>query len=344
VADVVALVGITVLISYASILLGELVPKRLALQRAEGAALLLAPVIDRIAILARPVIWLLGRNADALVRLLGGNPETHREQITSEELREMVSAHETLGEEERRIVEDVFAAGDRQVREVMLPRTEVDFLDADTPVYKAVRLVADKPHSRYPVVRDTADDVVGFVHVRDLMDPEVATRGLRVGELARDVLVLPGTKRVLPALTDMRRTGSHLAIVADEYGGTAGIVTLEDIVEELVGDIRDEYDQAEKEQGPVTVGGPVEVEGLLNLADFAEETGVKLPDGPYETVAGYVVARLGHVPEVGETVEVDGHRLEVLGLDGRRVARLRLSAVPGGEPEETLGTDRTAVS
>jgi putative hemolysin len=344
VADVVALVGITVLISYASILLGELVPKRLALQRAEGTSLLLAPVIDRIAILARPVIWLLGRNADALVRLLGGNPETRREQITSEELREMVSAHATLGEEERRIVEDVFAAGDRQVREVMLPRTEVDFLDADTPVYKAVLLVADKPHSRYPVMRDTADDVVGFVHVRDLMGPEVATRGLRVGELARDVLVLPGTKRVLPALTDMRRTGSHLAIVADEYGGTAGIVTLEDIVEELVGDIRDEYDQAEKERGPVTVGGPVEVEGLLNLVDFAEETGVELPDGPYETVAGYVVAHLGHVPEVGETVEVDGHRLEVLELDGRRVARLRLSAVPGGEPEGTPSTDRTAVS
>ena len=339
VADVVALVVVTLLISYASILLGELVPKRLALQRAEGTSLLLAPVVDRIAVIARPVIWLLGRNADALVRLLGGNPDTGREQISSEELREMVSAHETLGEEERRIVEDVFAAGERQVREVMLPRTEVDFLDADTPVYKAVRLAADKPHSRYPVVRDTADDVVGFVHVRDLMDPGVSTRGVRVGELARDVLVLPGTKRVLPALTELRRTGSHLAIVADEYGGTAGIVTLEDLVEELVGDIRDEYDEAEEEHGPVTAGGPVEVEGLLNLGDFAEETGVELADGPYETVAGFVVAHLGHVPEVGESVEVDRHRLEVLELDGRRVARLRLSALPPMPPGPDEETD-----
>ena len=344
VAEPITLVVITLAIAFVSLVLGELAPKRIALQRSVGVSLVVAPALDRFATLMRPVLWLMSKATDVIVRVLGGDPGVQREQVTAEELRELVSGHEELGEEERRIVEDVFAAGDRQLREVMLPRTEVDFLDADTPVYKAVRLVADKPHSRYPVVRETADDVVGFVHVRDLMDPEVATRGVRVGELVRDVLVLPGTKRVLPALTELRRTGSHLAIVADEYGGTAGIVTLEDIVEELVGDIRDEYDEAEKEQGPVSVGGPVEVEGLLNLADFAEETGVELPDGPYETVAGYVVAHLGHVPAVGETVEVDGHRLEVLELDGRRVARLRLSAVPGGEPEETLGTDRTAVS
>lgn len=329
----VSLVSITLLIAYFSILLGELVPKRLALQRPEGAALLIAPMVDRISVATRPVIWLLGQNANALVRLLGGDPQAQREQISGEELRDLVSAHEALGEEERRIVEDVFDAGDRQVREVMLPRTEVDFLDAATPVAEAIRTAADKPHSRYPVVRDSADDVVGFVHVRDLFDPTLAARQVRVGDLARPVVVLPGTKRVLPALTELRGTGSHLAIVADEYGGTAGIVTLEDLVEELVGDIRDEYDVEDVAVRPQAGGGgPVDVDGLLNLEDFADLTGVELPEGPYETVAGYVVSQLGRVPQKGDHVDVNGHRLTVEELDGRRIARLLLTAAPPAEP------------
>ncbi len=337
-ANAVALVAITLVISYFSILLGELVPKRLALQRAEGTARLFAPFVDRIAILTRPVIWLLGKSADWLVRVLGGDPGAQRQPISEAELRDLVSAHQALGEEERRIVEDVFDAGDRQVREVMLPRTEVDFLDASTPVYQAVKIAADKPHSRYPVVRGSADDVVGFVHVRDLFDPSVRDRSVRVGDLAREVVVLPGTKPVLPALTELRRRGSHLAIVADEYGGTAGIVTLEDLVEELVGDIFDEYD-VEEPQVARSATGDRDVDGLLNIEDFEDLTGLALPEGPYETVAGFVVAILGHVPALGEVVDFDGHRLVVTELDGRRIARLRLTRQPrpetgGDEPGE----------
>ncbi len=334
-ADPVALVLITLVIAYFSILLGELVPKRLALQRAEGTARMFAPFVDRIAIITRPVIWLLGKSADWLVRLFGGDPGAQREPITEEELRDLVSMHESLGEEERRIVEDVFDAGDQQVREVMLPRTEVDFLDASIPVFQAVKIAADKPHSRYPVVRGNADDVVGFVHVRDLFDPSVRDRSVRVGDLARNVVVLPGTKPVLSALTELRRTGSHLAIVADEYGGTAGIVTLEDLVEELVGDIFDEYDIEEQPQVAGGATGERDVDGLLNLEDFEDLTGLALPEGPYETVAGFVIALLGHVPTVGEAVAVDGHQLVVTELDGRRIARLRLTRLP--QPE--VGAD-----
>jgi putative hemolysin len=334
VANTVALILITIAISYVSIVLGELAAKRLALQRAETFALGLAPLVDRIASGARPVIWLLSRSTDLVVRALGGDPNANREVMSDEELREIVSAHESLGEEERRIVDDVFEAGGRQLRELMLPRTEVDFVDAEMPAYKAVKFAAERPHSRYPVMNGSADDIVGFVHVRDLFDPAVATRSVRVGDLAREVLMLPDTAKLLPTLTEMRRRSTHLAIVLDEYGGTAGIVTLEDLVEELIGDIKDEYD----EESPETTrlrSGDVEVDGLLNLDDFADETGVELPDGPYETVAGFVAAQLGRVPALGDEGGVDGYKITVTEMDGRRVARVRVHRVTADEPAAT---------
>jgi putative hemolysin len=334
-----ALVLVTIAISYLSLVLGELVPKRLALQRSEAFALALGPMIDRVSKVSQPVIWLLSKSTDAVVRLLGGHPGAQKEQMTDEELRELVSQHETLGEEERRIVEDVFEAGDRQIREVMIPRTEVDFLDSATPVYKAAKYALTQPHSRYPVTRGSADDVIGFVHVRDLLDPQMSGRSVRVGELVRATLVLPWTRPILAALADMRRENTHLAMVADEYGGTAGIVTMEDLVEELIGDIRDEYDVDEAETTRHR-GGDLEVDGLLNLDDFEDETGVELPEGPYETVAGYIMAELGRLPEVGDSVDYEAVSLVVRELEGRRVSRVLVTATtpaqaaPGDQPED----------
>ncbi|MPZ96847.1 MAG: DUF21 domain-containing protein [Propionibacteriales bacterium] len=342
-ADILALVLITIAISYVSIVLGELAAKRIALQRAEGTALRLAPLVDRIAKIVGPLIWLLSVSTNIVVRLVGGDPTSQRETISDEELREMVSSHETLGVEERKIVNDVFEAGDRQIREVMIPRTEVDFLDVTMPVYKAVKLALDQPHSRYPVIRDSVDDVVGFVHVRDLIGPDLNGRSVRVGDISREVLTLPSTRHILSALTDMRGRGAHIAIVMDEYGGTAGIVTMEDLVEEIVGDIKDEYDDKATETTR-HLSGAVEVDGLLNLDDFEDETGIELPEGPYETVAGYLVSRLGRVPAPGDAVEHGGHRLAVVQLDRRRVSRVRVTPVGGygqeaqpaaeGEPEQ----------
>ena len=172
---------------------------------------------------------------------------------------------------------------------------------------------------------------IGFVHVRDLLLlPAAEARTQKVGEVTREVKQLPDTKKVLPSLSEMRRGGHHLAIVIDEYGGTAGIVTLEDLIEEVIGDIRDEYD-AEESGALHSHGGEVEVDGLLNLDEVHEQTGVRLPDGAYETLAGYLMACLGHVPRKGEAVEAVGHRLEVTELDGRRVSRVRVSPIVGEE-------------
>ena len=320
IASTVALVSITLVISYFSLVLGELTPKRIALQHAEAIALMAAPVVDGFATFVSPIVWLLSKSTNMVVRLLGSDPNAGRDQIRTEELRTLVIEHENFGREERELIEEIFSAGDRQLREVMIPRTEVAFLDASLPVAKAIKIVSALPHSRYPVMRGGADDIVGFVHVRDLFDPQIGARAARVGDLAREVPQLPGTKKVLPALTELRRAGLHLAIVVDEYGGTAGIVTIEDIVEELVGDIRDEYDAPE--QASRRLGGDLEVDGLLNVDDFEDEAGFALPDGPYETVAGFVMAALGHIPVEGESIEVDSHRFTVTATDGRRLARL----------------------
>ena len=329
-ASVLGFLGVTLTITFVTLVVGELAPKRLALQRAERISLTFAPILDVIARGSRPVIWLLSVATNGLVRLLGGDPKAGRESISEEELRGLVAAHETLGHEERRILDEVFEASTHLVREVMIPRTEVTFLEAGQQVSHAVEEISDLPHSRYPVMRGSVDDVVGFVHVRDLV--ATGRSRLPVGRLVRPVTFLPSSLNVLTALSQLRREGQHLAMVADEYGGIAGIVTMEDLIEEVIGDIRDEYDPAAAGIRTI-VGGDVEVDGLLNLDDFSDATGVELPDGPYETAAGFVLQSLGHLPAVGESVEVSGVRLTVTALDGRRIERLRVTpvAVPPSE-------------
>jgi len=330
-ASAVSLIVVTVVISYFTLVLGELAPKRLALQRAEQISLIAAPTLDRISVMARPLVWLLSRSTNLVVRLLGGDPKAGRGVMTEEELRDLVAGHQALSADERHIVGEVFDAGKRQIREVLVPRTEVEFLAADTRLADAVQIVAGEPYSRFPVYQESYDDVIGFIHVRDLLDPGFTSRPLTVGEICRPVKLLPISKTVLSALSEMRRDRAHLAIVMDEYGGTAGIVTLEDLVEELVGDIQDEYDVGEGQPKQLR-GGAIEVDGLLNLDEFAEQTGIELPEGPYETVAGYMLAALGQLPTDHESVEVSGHTLTVLLMDGRRIARVRVD--PAGEHGE----------
>jgi putative hemolysin len=314
---------VTLCITYLTLVLSELAPKRIALQRTIPVALVAAPLLDRIAALARPVVWLLSVSVNGVVALLGGDPRAGRSAMTEQELRELVTGTQTLSPDERRIVGEVFDAGKRQIREVLLPRTEVEFLAAGTNVGEAARIAASVPHSRLPVYQGSYDNVIGFVHIRDLLGPDAPERSAPVDQVVRPVKFLPMSKRVLAALSEMRRERAHLAIVVDEYGGTAGIVTLEDLVEELVGDIRDEYDSGAAVATKLR-GGEVDVDGLLNLDEFAEQTGIELPEGPYETVAGYVLAVLGEVPTAGAAVEVPGYTITVTEMDGRRIARLRV--------------------
>jgi len=325
VASTISLIGITIVIAYFSLVFGELVPKRLALFRTEAIALASAGIIDWLAKLFRPVIWLLSKSTDFVVRMFGLDPAEQRTQISEEELLDLVAGHAALSEEERDIVEEVFNASERQVHEVMVPRIEVDFMDASLNVGKAIALAIDKAHSRYPVVRGSSDEVIGFIHVRDLLDTSLVTPGGKIQELVRNIMFLPGTKGILPALTEMRNQGQHVAIVLDEYGGTDGIITLEDLVECLIGDIRDEYDDHEQEIAHEARTNDFEIDGLISIEELLDEAGIEIPEGPYETASGFVMHFLGRIPVENDVVSINGLRITVLSMEGKRAGQLLIS-------------------
>lgn len=320
---------LTLIISYCSIVISELVPKRIAMQRNEQIARAVVPAIHVFAKVCKPIIWLIGKNTNIIVRLLGFDPNETDSEVSDEELRVLVNTNTNLSKDERTILDDVFDASETIVAEVMRPRADVVFLDGDMPIEKAAAYVREMPYSRYPVTGKDFDDVLGFVHVRDLLDirdPEAKT----VADVTREGISLPGTSKLLPSLELLRKRGIHLAVVIDEYGGTDGIVTLEDMTEELVGDIRDEYDLPEEKGGERTerttfVNGVAAIEGGMTIEDFADLTGIELEDGPYETVAGYFLAHTGKMGEIGDVLPSDdGYDMTVTQVDGRRIETLEI--------------------
>ncbi|MEV5041682.1 hemolysin family protein [Microbacterium sp. LMI1x-1-1.1] len=319
---------LTLLIAYLSLVLGELVPKRLAIQRNAQFAYAVAPVLDGFAKVMRPVIWLLSVSTNALVRLLGGDPHKTGEEMTDEEVRDIVASHEGLPDDERRILEDVLSLRGRQLSEVMRPRPEVTALDDTATIGEAVAHARELPFSRYPVADTSIDDIVGFVHVRDLFEAVAEGRDAPLSGIVRPIPYFPSTARVLPTLTKMRAEGHQIAVVVDEYGGTDGIVTLEDLVEEVVGEIFDEYDTAVAPDADREI-----IDGRLNLQDFSEATGIVLPRGASDTVAGFVMERLGRLAVVGDAIEVDGATIEVTALDRRRIAEVRVTTRESADPD-----------
>jgi len=327
VSETLALISITIVIAYISLVFGELVPKRLALYRTEIIALAVAPTIDLTAKIFRPAIWLLSKSTDTVVKIFGLSAKEIRSEISEAELVDLVSGHTSLSEEEREIVEEVFAAGDLQLHEIMVPRIEVDFMDVGLSITDAISVAIERSHSRYPVTRGSTDEVIGFLHVRDLLNPKVnSSAGETILDLVRPVLNLPGTKGVLPALAEMRSKRSHIAVVLDEYGGTDGIVTLEDLVECLIGDIHDEYDSENTEVTPQARTGEFEIDSLISLEDLYDETGIVLPEGPYETVGGLVMDHLGRIPEPHDVINLNKVRITVLTLEGKRAGQLLISS------------------
>jgi len=324
-SEIISIVAITLVIAYTSLVFGELVPKRLALYKSESIALATASTLDFVATIFRPIIWLLSHSTDLILKIFGINSKMQQNQISEVELMELVSGHADLTKEEREIVEEVFHASDRLIHEIMVPRTEVDFLDASLSISQARKMAVELAHSRYPVVRGSSDEVIGFLHVRDLLNPKLDDAQITIMELIRDILFLPGTKGVLPALTEMQTKRQHIAIVLDEYGGTDGIVTLENLVECLIGEIHDEYDPHEADKSFEKRTGDIELDGLISLEELQEVSGILLPEGPYETLSGFVMHNLGRIAQANDVIKINGARFTIVSMNGKRVGQILLA-------------------
>jgi CBS domain containing-hemolysin-like protein len=314
-----------VVIAFLHIVLGQLTPKTLALVRPERTSALVVRPLIGFSILTAPFIALLNGAANAVLRVFGVRPSRPLERVHSpEELRLLVMqsrAHGALDESDSAMLAGVFDFHEKRARDVMRPRTDIVAIPIDATDDEVFQLMRAERYSRYPVYQETLDDVVGVLVAKDLWLKEPGnTFDLRT--LIRKPLYVPDNRPAERVLDDLRRTRAHMAVVLDEYGGTAGIVTLEDLVEEVIGDINDEYDFAIREA--IEANGVLELAGSMSLVDVRSDYRLPIPDGDWTTLGGYTFARLGRVPRIGDRATFPGGELEVVAMDGRRVAAVRV--------------------
>jgi putative hemolysin len=334
----IAFVTVTVAISFITLVLGELAPKNLAIQNAEAIALRVARPIELLARIAAPLVWLLAGSTNLVMRL-AGRPEPARvPAITQEEILAMVASGAEAGviePAERELISDVFAFGETTAAEVMVPRVDVRAIPKEATVAEAWRVVLATGHTRLPVYEGDLDQIVGVIHAKDLLrqvDPETipALTERPVTGIMRPAYHVPASKRVVELLAELQRQRLHLAVLVDEYGGTAGIVTLDNLLEELVGPIRDEYDAREEPEIQAAGAGELIVSGVADLDDVAAALGVKLDVEDVDTVGGLVYSRLGRIPTEGDIIALPQAVVRVLAMRGRRVWQARISR--RGEP------------
>jgi putative hemolysin len=318
-----------VLLTYLSVTLGELVPKAIALQQAERIAIALAVPLELLSKLAYPLVWLLDRSANAVLRLIRVKPAPAGVlAFTREDIRHSVAAAEDSGEiqtAEEEMLYKVFDFAEKEAHDVMVPRPEVVGLSVELAPVEALRAVLDSPYTRYPVYRESLDDIVGILHVRDLVAAlnNGGIADVELGAVLRPAYVVPETKDLGALLAEFRRTNQHMAIVVDEYGATQGIVTLEDLLEEIVGDIEDEFDLPDESVLRID-DTTIRISGTFPIDDFNEQFGTAVEQEDFHTVAGYVFGFLGRAAAVGDVVEADGLRFAVLETEGTRIQRLEV--------------------
>jgi CBS domain containing-hemolysin-like protein len=335
VSHAVAVVLGLLFITYLHVVFGELTPKWVAIRRAESIALLSAWPLHLFYRLFYPAIIVLNKSARLVLRLLGLRAASESELAhTQEEVRMILTASGRGGhlkEDEVRLMQNVIHFADRTAREIMVPRVDIIFLSTTWPVEKAIEVATRGAHSRYPVTENGPDSVVGFVRSQDLLQLACKPEA-RLSEIVRDVLRVPETKPVDQLLREFQASRLHLALVVDEFGGTAGLVTLEDVLEEIVGEIQDE-DADEAPRVERLPDGAIRVDGNYPLADLGRDLGWEPEAEDADTLAGLVMERLGRIPRVGDVVEEDGWRIRVEAMERTRIRRLRLERLPGPRPQ-----------
>lgn len=330
---------VTIVISYVTLIFGELVPKRIGMQRSEQMAIKVAGPISYISSFAAPVVWFLSLSTSLAARLFGIREEDVGPGVSEEEIKLLVTEQGTLLEEEKRMIHEIFELGDTVAREIMVPRVDVALIEDDKTIGEAVELMRATGYSRLPVFHEDRDRIVGLVLLKDLVVPlSEGSTGEPVVDHVRQAVFVPETKGILPLLSELKEHHNQAAIVVDEYGGTAGLVTIEDIVEEIVGEIADEFD---RDRRFITKRSETEwiVDGRLPIED---SRGLGFPvaeSDEYDTIAGWLLAMIGRIPVPGDTYVHEGYEFGVQAMRRRRVARLRVRMIGPVESEERERVD-----
>jgi putative hemolysin len=331
-ATVLAVLLAYLILTFFHVVIGELVPKGLALGHAEGTALFVSAPVRAFFVVFAPIILALRKSTDAVLHVLGLEPPgAERDPFSEAELRMLLSRSSEQGEiehDEQQMIDKVFIFGDKEAADVMVPRPEVVAVSVALPMEQALKAVLESPYTRYPVYRESIDDILGVLHVRDLFTA-VHDRGIaevRLEEIVRPAYIVPETKDLASLLQEFRKTNNHFAVVVDEYGGMAGICTLEDLLEEIVGEIEDEFDIAEEQIEQIDED-TYRISGMFPIDEFNERFGTELPDEDFHTVAGFVFGQLGRAPEPGDDVSWNGVRFDVLEVDGNRIEKIGVNFI-----------------
>ncbi|MBR3354693.1 MAG: HlyC/CorC family transporter [Oscillospiraceae bacterium] len=330
-----SLVIITLLLSFITLIFGELVPKRIAMNNPEKMSFFAAYPLKFVSTIAYPIVKLLSITTNGVLRLIGIDPNAQNPDVTEEGIRMMLDAGEeegTIEEDESEMIHNIFDLGDTEVTDIMTHRTELITVDVDDDISKIISLALEEGHSRFPVCDKSVDKIIGMVHVKDLLViTQEKKKTYKLKDFIREVLYVPESMMVKNAFEKMRLEKIQLAVVIDEYGGTAGIITMEDILESIVGDIEDEYDEEEEDINLMS-DGVYTLDGTADLEDVADELNITLPEDSedYDTIGGYLTSILGRFPEEGETVELDamGYHFKVLSVTDHHMDEIEATKLP----------------
>jgi CBS domain containing-hemolysin-like protein len=348
ISTVLAVLFAYLVLTFLHVVIGELVPKGIALGHSEGTALFVSAPVRFFFIVMRPVVWFLERSTEIVLKWLGLKPPGADDDVLSEaELRMLVSQstrHGEIEQQEQEMLYKVFDFADKEAKDVMVSRPEVVALSIDLPPEQCLEAVMDSPFTRYPVYRESLDNVVGILHVRDLFRA-LRDRGMhevKVEDIIRPAHIVPETKDLAALLAEFRRANQHMAVVVDEYGDMEGIVTLEDLLEEIVGDIEDEFDLPDESVEQIDEDTVI-IDGTFPIDDFNERFNTGLSDDDYHTMAGFVFGLLGRQPEAGDTIMHDGMRFDVLEVEGSRILKLGVTFEQRREQRDRDDVEREAL-
>jgi putative hemolysin len=348
ISTVLAVIFAYLILTFLHVVIGELVPKGIALGHSEGTALFVSAPVRFFFIVMRPIVWFLEGATEIVLKWLGLKPPGADDDVLSEaELRMLVSQstqHGEIEQQEQEMLYKVFDFADKEAKDVMVPRPEVVALSIDLPPEQCLEAVMDSPYTRYPVYRESLDNVVGILHVRDLFRA-MRDRGMhevKVEDIIRPAHIVPETKDLAALLAEFRRANQHMAIVVDEYGDMEGIVTLEDLLEEIVGDIEDEFDLPDESIEQIDEDTVI-IDGTFPIDDFNERLKTEMPDEDYHTMAGFVFGLLGRQPEAGDTINHDGMRFDVLEIEGSRILKLAVTFEQRREQRDRDDVEREAL-